>query len=223
MNRKGMRRPLVGQVEAVNRGVPRTIPWRGREYFTAFVKHSVDGPSSLDEQGLVGDKQADMTSHGGPDKAVYAYAKGHYRFWERSLGRRLAPGAFGENLTISGLDEELLEIGDELRAGTALLRATQPRLPCVKMSVCFDRPDMPRRFIAACRPGVYLAVVEPGVVSAGDTVARETRSGSGWSVRQAFRILAGLEGGSAQCSELASVPWLGRGSRALLASRLSKS
>jgi len=119
---------------------------------------------------LAGDAQADRDAHGGPDKAVYAYALEEIRAWETELGRSLGPGALGENLTIRGLDVSGAVIGERWRIGTTLLEVVQPRLPCFKLGLRLEDPSFVRRFGRASRPGAYLRIVEEGDVGAGDRV-----------------------------------------------------
>src|SRR5690242_7923595 len=120
---------------------------------------------------LDGDRQADLSVHGGPDKAVYVYPTEHYPYWSRELpGLDLPWGMFGENLTTEGLREEAVLIGDRLRVGTAELVVTQPRMPCYKLGIKFGRDDMVRRFLDSGRSGFYCAVLREGEVGAGDAI-----------------------------------------------------
>ncbi len=159
------------RVVSVNVSLPKTVEWRGRKVTTAIFKKPVEGRIRIRRTGLVGDRQADPSVHGGPTKAVYAYPSEHYPLWRRELGRADLPwGSFGENLTTEGLDERTLRVGDRLRVGSALLEVTQPRMPCYKLGVRFGRLDMVRRFLASGRSGFYLAVHEEGDVAAGDPI-----------------------------------------------------
>ncbi len=158
------------QVIAVHVGLPRRVAWRGRSVETGIFKQPVAGPVMVRTLNLDGDRQADLSVHGGAAKAVYCYPAEHYAFWRRQLGEDVPWGAFGENLTTTGLDEDTLHIGDVLRIGEAELIVTQPRLPCFKLGVRFGRPDMVRRFLASRRTGFYCAVVREGLVAAGDPI-----------------------------------------------------
>jgi len=159
------------RVVSVNISLPKTVEWRGRKVTTAIFKEPVEGRVRIRRTGLVGDRQADPSVHGGPTKAVYAYPSEHYPLWRRELGRADLPcGSFGENLTTEGLDERTLRVGDRLRVGSALLEVTQPRMPCYKLGIRFGRLDMVRRFLASGRSGFYLAVLEEGDVAAGDPI-----------------------------------------------------
>jgi MOSC domain-containing protein YiiM len=160
------------RVLSVNVGLPREVEWRNEVVATAIHKAPVAGPVEVRRLNLVGDRQADLSVHGGPDKAVYVYPSEHYAFWRDELPAVALPwGAFGETLTVEGLSETELRVGDELRIGTAEFIVTQPRLPCYKLNVRFQRPDMVKRFLRSGRTGFYLAVLREGHIAAGDTVA----------------------------------------------------
>lgn len=161
---------LTGMVTSVNVGVPRPYTWLGREVVTAIRKAPVPGRVAVRGVNLDGDDQADRTVHGGPDKAVYAYAVEDAADWSAEIGRGLGPGAFGENLTVRGLDLGAAVLGSRWRVGSAVLRVAGPRLPCLKLGLAMDDRHFPRRFARAGRPGTYLAIVEPGEVGAGDVV-----------------------------------------------------
>src|SRR3954453_15150941 len=159
------------QVLSVNVGLPREVEWRNEPVTTGIHKAPVSGPVPVRRLNLDGDRQADLSVHDGPDKAVYVYPSKHYPFWKEELpGVALPWGAFGENLTVEGADETTLRVGDVLRVGTAELMVTQPRLPCYKLNVRFQRPDMVKRFLRSGRTGFYLAVLKEGELAAGDRI-----------------------------------------------------
>jgi MOSC domain-containing protein YiiM len=159
------------RIQSVNVGLPRTVEWHGRTVTTGIFKEAVAGPVQLDLLNFDGDRQADLTVHGGPDKAVYAYDTAHYAVWQEQLTRSdWSPGLFGENLTTSGLLEPAVRIGDLFRIGTAVLRAVQPRFPCYKVNIRFDDPGMVRHFTQVGRPGIYFRVIEAGAVQVGDPI-----------------------------------------------------
>jgi MOSC domain-containing protein YiiM len=151
---------------SVNVGAVREVTWRGRQIRTAIWKEPVDGSVTVDGVNLGGDDQADRRVHGGPDKAVYAYAAEDYRWWSHRLGRDVAPGTFGDNLTTAGIDLRLAAVGDRWQVGTAVLEVAQPRTPCFKLGIRMDEPSFVRLFAAAARPGAYLRIVSPGAVAA---------------------------------------------------------
>ncbi|MBA3824004.1 MAG: MOSC domain-containing protein [Ktedonobacterales bacterium] len=162
---------LIGRVLSVQVGLPRTVPWQGRHATTAIFKEPVAGAVAVGHLNLAGDAQADLSVHGGPDKAIYCYPTEHYPFWHEQLPEvTFPPGAFGENLTTEGVQEDTVAIGDRWRIGTAVVEVTQPRLPCFKLAVRFGRRDMLRRFLASGRTGLYLRVVQEGQIAAGDAI-----------------------------------------------------
>jgi MOSC domain-containing protein YiiM len=164
-------------VETVNVGEVRSILVGDRIITTAIWKHPVSGPVAVEGVNLRGDDQADRSVHGGPDKAVYAYALEDTAWWDAELSRPFGPGAFGENLSLRGVEVSQARIGERWALGTALLEVRQPRLPCFKLGLRHSDPFLPRRFARAGRPGAYLAIIEPGTVSAGDRVEIVDRPG----------------------------------------------
>jgi len=156
---------------SVNVGLPREIEWRGKRVRTAIWKEPVAGPVRALKLNLEGDGQADRRSHGGLEKAVYAYPSEYYDLWRAELDMPdLGWGGFGENLTTLGLTEAMVRIGDRLRIGTAEFQVTKPRLPCYKLAMRINRPDIERRFLLTGRTGFYLSVVLEGHVAAGDAI-----------------------------------------------------
>ena len=154
---------------SVNVGLPREVQWRAKMVRTSIFKVPVSGPVRVQTLNLQGDQQADLSVHGGTDKAVYAYPSEHYAFWNAQLpGTALPWGAFGENFTIEGLREDQACIGDHVLCGTAEFVVTQPRMPCFKLGIRFNHPDIVKRFQRSGRTGFYLAVLREGEVTAGD-------------------------------------------------------
>ncbi len=164
------------RVLSVNVGKPQAVETGRRTVLTAIWKHPVDGRVRVRGVNLDGDDQADRSVHGGPDKAVYAYAIEETRAWAGDLGRELGPGAFGENLTTEGIDVSGALIGERWRVGTALLEVVQPRLPCFKLGLRLNDPRFVKRFAQASRPGAYLRILEEGDLGAGDEIVVETAS-----------------------------------------------
>jgi MOSC domain-containing protein YiiM len=159
------------KIVSVNVGLPREVPWRGRTITTGIFKEPVEGSVTVRRLNLDGDRQADLSVHGGADKAVYAYPAEHYDYWQGELPDMELPwGMFGENLTTEGLLEDKVNIGDRFRIGSVALMATQPRMPCYKLGIKFGRNDIIKRFLWSGRSGFYFSVLEEGEVSAGDAI-----------------------------------------------------
>jgi len=168
--------PDSQRILSVNVGLPREVEWEGRTVRTSIFKEPVQGSVHVARLNLDGDRQADLTVHGGVHKAVYGYPSEHYAFWRSELPDHEFPwGAFGENLTTEGLLEEQVHIGDRFRVGTAELVVTQPRMPCYKLGIRHGRPDMVKRFLASRRSGFYFSVAAEGRVEAGDPVTLVSR------------------------------------------------
>jgi MOSC domain-containing protein YiiM len=156
---------------SVNVGLPREIEWKERIVRTSIFKAPVTGRVRVAKLNLEGDQQSDLTVHGGVDRAAYAYPSEHYPFWRREFpGMDFPWGVFGENFTTEGLLEETFHIGDRLRIGSAEFMVTQPRMPCFKLGIRFNRSDMVKRFLQSGRTGFYFAVLKEGEVAAGDSI-----------------------------------------------------
>jgi len=177
-------------VEAVAVGRPRSIPGprEGDTTSTAISKARVDGPVAVHAENLDGDEQADRRSHGGPYKAVYAYAAEDLAWWAGELDRDLDPQTFGQNLTTRGLDLGAAVVGERWRIGDAVFEVVQPRTPCFKLGLHAGDRSMPRRFLAAERPGAYLRVLTTGTLRAGDAVEVLDRPGHGVTVAEVFTV-----------------------------------
>jgi MOSC domain-containing protein YiiM len=208
------------RIVSVNVGMPAPLRRAdGAEVSSGIVKAAVAGRVRVGRTNLAGDGQADLSVHGGPDKAVYAYPHEHYARWAAELGRDdLVPGIFGENLTVEGLAEDDVLIGDRFRAGTALLEVSQPRMPCFKLGIRMGDPRFLKPFLQSGRTGFYLRVLEEGDVAAGDAIARAGSGDPDVSVREVTRLFAG--GGSAEAlSRAAGAPALTDGWRLWLLER----
>jgi MOSC domain-containing protein YiiM len=157
------------KIFSINVGVPRAVAVNGGEIITGIYKEPVEGRIKLRRLNLDGDRQADLTVHGGPYKAVYCYPHEHYAYWKKALPNRELPiGIFGENFTTEGMFEDTVHLGDEFAVGTAQVTVTQPRLPCYKLNLRFDDGFMVKRFLASGKSGFYLSVKKTGEVAAGD-------------------------------------------------------
>ena len=167
---------------SVNVGLPRVVMSNSDPVSTGIFKEPVAGRVMLRTLNLDGDRQADLSVHGGPSKAVYAYPSEHYDYWKHELPEMELPwGMFGENFTTTGLFESELNIGDKFHVGSAVVVVTQPRLPCYKLGLRFGRSDMIKRFLGSERTGFYFAVLQEGEVGVGDPI--ELIEGSKRSVR----------------------------------------
>lgn len=177
------------KIVSVNLGLPRDVMWHGRNVTTGIFKEPVAGRVALRQLNLDGDRQADLTVHGGEYKAVYCYPLAHYDYWKSELpGRELPMGVFGENFTTDGLLEDAVHLGDRFSVGSAEVVVTQPRLPCYKLGVRFQSDDMPRRFLASARTGFYLAVTREGEVGAGDEIKPVSRDDNAVPVPEITRL-----------------------------------
>ena len=159
------------KIVSLNVGLPREVRWHGRTVTTGIYKEPVTGRVALRKLNLDGDRQADLSVHGGEYKAVYCYPVEHYEYWKKELpGRELPMGVFGENFTLQGLLEAEAHLGDRFAVGSAEVVVTQPRLPCYKLGVRFGDDEMVKRFLMSGRGGFYLAVTREGEVGAGDEI-----------------------------------------------------
>ena len=162
------------RLKSLNVGLPRSVEWQGRTVETGIFKEAVEGRSQLGKLNLDGDRQADLTVHGGVDKAVYAYPSEHYTFWRDVYPEADLPcGMFGENFTTEGLLETEVHIGDRFRVGSALVEVSQPRMPCAKLGLRFGRNDVIKRFLESRRTGFYFRVLEEGEVASADEFTLE--------------------------------------------------
>jgi MOSC domain-containing protein YiiM len=160
------------KVVSINVGMPRLLAWQGETFKTGIFKNPVAGRVMLRTTNLDGDRQADLSVHGGPDKAAYAYPSEHYPAWQAELpDPNRTWGAFGENFTIEGLLEANVCVGDRYRIGSAVVRVTTPRLPCFKLVAKFQRNEIIKEFLLSGRSGFYFAVDEEGEVGAGDEIS----------------------------------------------------
>lgn len=174
---------------SVNVGLPRVVMYNGDPVSTGIFKTPVIGRVMLRTLNLDGDRQADLSVHGGPSKAVYVYPSEHYDYWKEELPELELPwGMFGENFTTAGLSESELNIGDKFRVGAATVVVTEPRMPCYKLGIKFGRADIVKRFLASERSGFYLAVLQEGEVGAGDAIEPLERNEKSLTVRDITRL-----------------------------------
>lgn len=161
------------QLLSVNVSQPVEIKYNGKKISTSIFKKPVDGNIEVAEFNLAGDQQVDLENHGGGHKAVYGFSAEQYDYWREELERpELHYGQFGENLTISELDESILCIGDQLKIGDCILEVTQPRVPCFKLGIAFNLTTMPKLFIQHGHTGIYFKVLQTGSIKTGNNVER---------------------------------------------------
>lgn len=182
----------AGKILCLCVGMPITVVSQGREVVTGIFKKPVQGAIKLRKLNLDGDAQADLTVHGGPDKAVYSYSAEHYPWWREQMpGFDFEYGQFGENLTTQNMLESDVCIGDEFQVGTAVIKASQPRLPCYKLGVRFGRNDVSKRFMQSGFSGIYFSVVQEGELSVGDRIEFLRSDGLGINVRDVANLFTG--------------------------------
>src|SRR5437667_9726564 len=190
---------------SVNTGLPREVQWHGRMVTTGIFKEPVAGRVALRKLNLDGDRQADLSVHGGEYKAVYCYSLAHYDYWNKELrGQELPMGMFGENFTLDGGEDGLMEesiyLGDRFSVGTAEVTVTQPRLPCYKLGVRFGSDDMVKRFLASGKTGFYGAVLREGEVGPGDELKVIVREAHAAAVSEITRLYVTKRDGEAEIS-----------------------
>jgi len=179
-----------GKVLSVNVGLPREFEYNGRPARSAIWKSPVVGRVAARGVNLTGDDQADRRAHGGPDKAIYAYAVEDLRWWAQEIGRPLQYGELGENLTTEGIDANGALVGERWAIGTTVLEVSEPRVPCWRLGVRMNDKFFPRRFTQALRPGAYLRLLVEGDVGAGDEIQVIERPDHDLTIRDVLRIYA---------------------------------
>ena len=180
---------MTAKILSVNVSIPKVVEFEGQRVTTGIFKEPVEGRVKLRSLNLDGDKQADLTVHGGPDKAVYAYPLEHYRFWcDIYPNTKMPYGMFGENFTIEGLLESEVGVGDCFRIGSSKVIATQPRMPCYKLGIKFGNFDILRKFLTSGRSGIYFKVLEEGEVGAGDSIIKVEKDPNGVLISDIARM-----------------------------------
>ncbi|MEQ8243755.1 MOSC domain-containing protein [Fulvivirga sp.] len=175
---------IIGKVLSIQIGQPTTVRYGGRLVTTSIFKEPVDGPVSVGQLGIEGDTQSDLNVHGGVNKAVYAYSYEYYQWWKEQYPQfEYSYGAFGENLTISGIKESETNLGDTYKIGTVVMQVTQPRSPCFKLGVKFNDPKMTAYFYGSQKFGFYLKVLEEGIIKPDDEIELLSK-GTGRSIAQ---------------------------------------
>lgn len=179
---------MNASVLSVNAGSVRTVRYNGKDVTTGIFKQPVAGSVAVGGVNLAGDDQADRSVHGGPDRAVYAYASEDYAWWNRELDRDVPPGTFGENLTTQGVDVHAALIGERWRIGSVVLQVTTPRFPCYKLAMKMDDPTFVKRFSAALRLGSYMSIVTEGTLERGDAIEVVHRPSHAMTIAEMSKI-----------------------------------
>lgn len=207
----------------MNVGLPREVLFRGEAVETSIFKDPVEGRVRVRRLNLDGDKQSDLTVHGGAEKAVYVYPSEHYAYWREELpGVDLPWGSFGENLTVEGLAEDRVQIGDRLEIGSASFVVTQPRMPCFKLGIRFGRMDMVKRFLQSGRSGFYLSVSREGDVAAGDAIVLTPSQGPAITVAEFVTLYASKDRNDDLLRRALTVPAIPEGWRDHFRKRLQE-
>ena len=180
----------AGSLLSVNVGLPQDVPWHGRTVHTAVWKRPAGGPVVARRLNLDGDEQGDLAGHGGEHRAVFVYQIESYRYWQQQLGRDdFTYGQFGENLTVSGLADDQVCIGDRYRIGEAVFEVTQPRVTCYRVGIRMDDARMPALLVSHHRPGFYLRVLREGAVQAGDEIIQVAAGAEAMTVAEVDALL----------------------------------
>ena len=183
---------ITGRIVSLQVSLPQTLTTAsGKAWTSAIAKQPVEKPVLLGQENLQGDYQANRKYHGGPDKALCGYSAEHFPYWHEILGKELPFGAFGENITVAGLTEDILCIGDVLAIGTGNVRVqvSQPRQPCANVSKRWNQPILPRRMEETGWTGFYTRVLTPGEVTPGDSLTVQERPHEGWTILRANRLM----------------------------------
>lgn len=210
----------TGSIVSLQTGKPKAYTFEGKEWTSGMFKSPVETPVALTSSGFQGDGQADLEHHGGPDKAVCVYCIEHYPYWEQELERKLSHAAFGENVTVTGLGEKEVCIGDIYRMGEALVQISQPRQPCYKLGYKYGRTDMPLLVQNTGYTGYYFRVLEEGLVKSGDPILPVEGSSYGVTVDFANQIMYHERGDVEGMRQLLAIPELSGSWRKTLMKRL---
>jgi MOSC domain-containing protein YiiM len=208
---------------SVNVSLPKEVPYMGKTTTTGIFKEPVSGRVMLRTLNLEGDGQADLKAHGGTYKAAYVYSMENYDYWKRELGRTdFTFGQFGENLTVEGMLDDAVYVGDQFRVGSALVEVTQPRVPCFKLGIKMGMPQFPKMFLTSGRPGFYLRVLEEGEVGAGDVVAGVKTDPERMTVQEVCHLLYFDQENVERAKKALRIRALSRGWRRSFEERLTK-
>jgi MOSC domain-containing protein YiiM len=176
------------ELTSINVSLPKEIMFNNEKIQTGIFKKPVTGPVAITQFSVSGDQQVDLTNHGGEHKAVYGFSANHYDYWKTTLNNpNLSYGQFGENLSITDLDEAVLCIGDQLQIADCILEVTQPRVPCFKLGIAMNLRTMPKLFIKYAATGIYFRIIQPGTITAGQNVERIYQHPEQLTVQQLFK------------------------------------
>jgi MOSC domain-containing protein YiiM len=199
----------MASLVSVNVGMPRDVAWQGKTVHTGIWKSPVTGPQTVRRLNIDGDGQGDKSGHGGENRAVFVYQLDSYRYWEQHLGRDdLEYGNFGENLTVEGMADSEVCVGDRYRIGSAEFEVTQPRVTCFRVGMRLDRPDMPSLLVDHNRPGFYMRVIIEGVIEAGGEIVKTANGPNQISVADIDALVGARN--SAQLTRPADIRGAGR-------------
>ena len=203
---------MTATIKSLCIGMPRVVQDNGKDVLTGIWKYPVEDPVQVGKLGIQGDGQADLTVHGGRDKAVYVYPDSHYPAWEKEIGAEaLEPAQFGENLTVTEVDESNVHIGDRFRFGTVEAVVAQPRLPCFKLAIRMGDKTFPQRFLKSGRLGFYLRIDTGGETRAGDAFERIGRAGHEFTISRLWQTVFGERDADDAARALELLPHLDEG------------
>ncbi|MES2460630.1 MAG: MOSC domain-containing protein [Armatimonadota bacterium] len=216
---------ITGRIVSLRVSLPKKMTTAaGKEWRSAIAKEPVEKPVLLGQENLAGDYQANRKYHGGPDKAICGYSAEHFPYWLETLGKELPFGAFGENITVAGLTEDILCIGDilEIGSGGVRVQVSQPRQPCANVSKRWNRPDLPRRMEETGWTGFYTRVINSGEISPGDSLTLRERPHPGWTILRANRLMYAKALDGAQLTELKELVFLSAEWKRILGRKLAR-
>lgn len=178
------------KILSINVSEPQKVTFNGKELITSIYKKPVSNKVTVSSQGIEGDRQADLTVHGGYDKAVYAYSYTHYQTWSEKLNSDFKEyGLVGENLTIDDFDEDKINIGDQFKINECLLQVSQPRIPCYKIGIKLNSREFPKMFSQSGLLGSYLRVIHDGEISTGDEIHKVHSEENSMSIKDIAHLL----------------------------------
>jgi MOSC domain-containing protein YiiM len=176
------------KLKSINVSLPKEIVFNNEKMQTGIFKKPVSGSVAITQFNVTGDQQVDLKNHGGEHKAVYGFSANHYEYWKSALNNpNLSYGQFGENLSITDLDEAVLCIGDQLQIGDCILEITQPRVPCFKLGIAMNLRTMPKLFIKHAATGIYFRIIQPGIITTGQNIEHIYQHPEQLTVQQLFK------------------------------------